>query len=793
MIQLMKKKFRIETILLGMIFVLLTICTMLIGMNQNGKKELEKLSRGFYSENIQKVIIDGVKESSSVESILKNQLEETNNLLIFKTGLAPGKDVRGVCYCGEIERPAVQEGRFFTPEECFSEEPLILIGKNYVEETQQEKDGRYLTVQGTKCRVIGILGTKEESRYDDMQLLNISAALTVYGGNGTYVVDGNEPDVIQEATDSLISKTEKIAESIYHNGEEELGFQSSEEAEEETSQEDGLSNLYITMVASFLLAAVSALLFWFRHKKKQLEIERFLGAGRGYMFFQLGKSFLTVWAVSCLLGMGATKMIQYLWISYNIHLSDCLFAGMVTFVPGMILLAAYGLTLFIKSGVIPHVFRRFSPLNLVLVLQFSCFFWLFCQIITYYVNINTEPWVQNAKNGYQYYTLYENWDEEDIGDDPMMVENIKKALKQVKSQSDFTFMSVNKDGDGIVFTDMLKEHFGDENYDDFLYMSQYPGYFSQTSQGKPEVQDINGEPSIQLSLCRMDENAVRHYIKKVSDGRVFQKADYELEIHSKKVPVLLGAAYGKYFKVGDTFRLQLTKEVEAEVIGILSENTQYISDSTMEQLGYQITTLDYKIILPYFDVNGEAVSKDDEVFLEENYYNYLQGTLVFEENVSDTAILKAQEKINEIYLANHLYTVSTINATEGLKLFMKETRQSVNIIMFLLATMASFGIFSVCISLINKLNQNLNRYAIEIMNGQKLTRIIGAYVVEVVIIMCIATVITGYLLIRFIRSNIQFLLILLGIMLLVIIPCVFVLVLKFKMLNVEELLCRKDR
>lgn len=113
---------------------------------------------------------------------------------------------------------------------------------------------------------------------------------------------------------------------------------------------------------------------------------------------------------------------------------------------------------------------------------------------------------------------------------------------------------------------------------------------------------------------------------------------------------------------------------------------------------------------------GEAVSTEDEVFLEENYYNYLQGILAFEKDVSVTAILQAQQKINEIYLANHLYTVSAINATEGLKLFMKETRQSVDVIMFLL----------------------------------------------------------------------------LFIMVLVIIPCIVVLLAKFKRLNVEELLCMRN-
>ena len=87
-----KKRIHVQTILLAVILIVLTVCSLLIQMNQNGKKKLEKLSRGFYSGNIEKVNINEAK-GKNVARVLSDTLSQGESGLIFKINLVQGKDV----------------------------------------------------------------------------------------------------------------------------------------------------------------------------------------------------------------------------------------------------------------------------------------------------------------------------------------------------------------------------------------------------------------------------------------------------------------------------------------------------------------------------------------------------------------------------------------------------------------------------------------------------------------------------------------------------------------------------
>ena len=435
-------------------------------------------------------------------------------------------------------------------------------------------------------------------------------------------------------------------------------------------------------------------------------------------------------------------------------------------------------------------FTSSSLLNVVLLLQFAIFFWVFCQVVTYYININTEPWVQNAKNDFQYYKLYQSWVGPDIGDDPFFIDNTKNALGEIKDQPEFIFMSINIDDGAWLSTKMLKNHFLDNSYDDFLFTSLYPGYFAETGRLKPLAEEIDGEEKIEVKLCRMEMNAVTHYIGQADGGRLFEEKDYHFNLHSEKVPVMMGAAYKPYFQIGDAFDLRITKRLKATVIGFLPENILYIADNTTEHMGYDAYTLDYHIILPYFDVEGIAMTSEERGFLQQNYYNYLMGTLLLPKDATDSQAMDIQKRVNEIYTRNSLYTVSTMNATRGIFLFQRETRQAVNIIFSLLIIMAGFNVFSLCLSLLNKINKNMQRYAIELMNGQSPHNIAIAFVLEILTIILFAAAIAAYFIWNLIRLNIQFLWLLLFIAGILLFPCVLIVLNKLRVIDTETLMRR---
>lgn len=780
----LKKRCSVPAILLAFIMIVLTICALLIQMNQNGKKKLEKLSRGFYSENIEKVMVDEVR-NEDLEKAIKHSFSHCQDGLIFMTNLVIGQDLRGVCFKGNIEKPMIFRGRFFTERECFGVAPLALVGKKY---ESQINDGNKIYIEGIECRVLGILGDKEESRYDDMRLLNMSAALQIRGGGGAFVFDGKDAEEITNQASSFAEEMKGCTENVYYDHSEELGFDVEEQAD--TSEKNSLDTIYAAMILSFLLAMVCGTIFWCQKRKRKAQIECSLGAGRIYILLQLIREFCLIGLVSFLIGASLIKRIQFCWIPYDMYIEDFYKAALLVFVPGLVVVFLYGVFLINRYGQLKKIKIRFPLINLMLVGQFACFFWLFCQVITYYVNVNTESWVVNAKNGYQYYTLQENWDGEDIGEDPMSISNIKAAIKEVKKQPEFTYMATNLDSMGPVKKGTIKEHFGNKRLDDYLYLSLYPGYYKEHPETREQYESMLEGDTVSLSLCWMDENAINHYVKRAAKGRLFDKKDYNIRVDTKEVPIMLGNAYMDFFEVGDSFTLSLTKEVTAKVIGFLPKNTKFISDSTMEEKGYQVKNLDYKIIIPYFNIEGEAKNSEEKMFLQENYYNYLQGTLLFDDDVKQSVIMRAQSKVNEIYVSHSLYTVATANATIGVKMFLKETRQSVNIIMTLLLIMAVFGMISLCISLINKLNQNMERYGIELLNGKSIGKIVRDYVLEIVVLMGIAALITAYKMRYYIIENVQFAVMLSGILMMVFVPCIVIIFVKISRIDVEDLLCK---
>lgn len=790
-----RHRFHGGTVLLGFLLVLLTVSSMLIGMNRNGKRELEKLSRGFYTEDKTKVDVEGVKEEGAVMDFLGRQMQGDGAGIVFRIGLEAGQDVRGVCYWGDISLPEVESGRFFSEKDCLSEKPLALVGRNYQREIKKKGKEKYIAIGQREYQVMGILGSGEESRFDEMRLINMGAASVAYGQNGQYIFDGKNRDAISGQAGEFAAWMEEQADQVYWDGAETLGFDSPEEvqAREDDEKRDGMAGIYLSMIVSFLLSSLSGVFFWFRHREAGRQVEELLGAGGLRIILETCGAFLGLWLFAFLTGQGIVFLLRLWCIPYAAYPADYLMAAGITLLPGGFLntLSIFR-TLFWRVG-LPRVPSLISFHDVILMFQFICFFWLFCQISTYYIDINGNPWVENAKNGYQYYTLHEDWDEADAGDDPAMIDSIKKVLAGLEKGQDFTFMTIDRGQIYDMDLGMARKKFGSDDWGDFLSGSLYPGYYKEFPEYKKNMEEMN-EGSIPLSLTRMDRNGVEHYVKRAGEGRIFSESDYRLEMHGENVPVMMGAAYRKYFRLGETFSVPMAggRTLEAEVIGFVPENTRYVSDATLEHMGSDTDQLDYTIILPYFDIQGTPTSREDEIFLQENYYNRLQGTLVFEEGASDREVLKAQAWINELYLANGLYTCTVINATEGIKLFMRETRKSVGIITFLMAVMAVSSVISLCVSLVNKLQRNLYRYGVQLMNGQSPWKIFLSYMGEIFFVMLMAAMCVAYQIFGLIWDNIQFLWLLLFGALLAMLPCAAVMAVKLQGVDMELLLRRKE-
>jgi len=82
---------------------------------------------------------------------------------------------RYVYYDGKVMLPPILEGRFLSPEECLSREPMAVIGKNYESQIFIENGTEYIYLDGLKCEVIGIAGIAHDSTIDGLYFINLGS------------------------------------------------------------------------------------------------------------------------------------------------------------------------------------------------------------------------------------------------------------------------------------------------------------------------------------------------------------------------------------------------------------------------------------------------------------------------------------------------------------------------------------------------------------------------------------------------------------------------------------------
>ena len=67
-------------------------------------------------------------------------------------------------------------------------------------------------------------------------------------------------------------------------------------------------------------------------------------------------------------------------------------------------------------------------------------------------------------------------------------------------------------------------------------------------------------------------------------------------------------------------------------------------------------------------------------------------------------------------------------------MFKTESETTMQILLGASAIMGVISIAGICMSIISKLNRNLQRYGIEIMNGQNPNCILGAFLLEILLV-----------------------------------------------------------
>lgn len=151
----------------------------------------------------------------------------------------------------------------------------------------------------------------------------------------------------------------------------------------------------------------------------------------------------------------------------------------------------------------------------------------------------------------------------------------------------------------------------------------------------------------------------------------------------------------------------------------------------------------------------------EQYFAYSNYNSGLEGTIVLPLDAPDSKINTLAKQINNIFVKNGLNPKIPTGTSYGVFLFQEESEQTMWIFLAAGIVMAILAISGICMAMIVKLNRNLNRYGIEIMNGQSIRTVLAAFLLEMLLVMGAGLLLNIWQFINLIHSNFMFLTVLL--------------------------------
>ena len=166
--------------------------------------------------------------------------------------------------------------------------------------------------------------------------------------------------------------------------------------------------------------------------------------------------------------------------------------------------------------------------------------------------------------------------------------------------------------------------------------------------------------------------------------------------------------------------------------------------------------------------------------------------VVLDAEAPRSELLRIEKKICGVFLQNGLYPITTSASPYGVLLFKIESQKTMQILVGASVLMGVMSISGICISVTAKLNRNLQRYGIEIMNGQSTGTILAAFLLEILLIIAAAMGLAAWQFMDMIRYNLVFLWMILGFGLLAAAVTSLIFIRKLRTVDIEEIIRREE-
>ena len=287
------KRIRFTTIVLGALFVMLPILTVLMFHHITVSETLANMDSGVFGEYYELL---AAEEPLADSSIVYKAVETMNLNCVVTADSGEGTEtIRSIYFTKTYPNFPMEEGRFFRKKDFMADNRKAVVGKGKAAETYLRDSVRYIIVGDIEFEVIGILGYESDTILDNTIFINGMLQDKVFSSS-IYTIDFFDDHNSEEAMEKLLEQMKKQGVKM-----------------ERLSGGGNFMNtilprvMYSRWFSLLLLADILCILLlsleWVQQQKRELGIRRLLGATLQEVFFLILKRYLILILLSVVIAV----------------------------------------------------------------------------------------------------------------------------------------------------------------------------------------------------------------------------------------------------------------------------------------------------------------------------------------------------------------------------------------------------------------------------------------------------------------------------------------------------------
>lgn len=316
-------------LLLFFSFAVISLCSLLILSATRAEHAARLLGNSLYTGN-QKVfsVIDS-EEEEQWDEVMSGIEEECEDFAVYVP--VRGQDVmmRGIYINGDIDEPPMLSGAYFDHSTSWTDQRMVVLGKDHEKDVSARGGKMYYEYHETEYEVIGIMGTEEDSRINQMILLDFKSAVRISGINTQYILDAKDESQIQEVGQKIydlfeypasvligLKNTDMMDETEVDEvngqegeGEDDGGLEADGEPDDGTGIVSYLSSdvimdtMYVMILISFALSTILITMIWFRFRRPLFYAWSLCGYGKSQVCLEIAKRFYAAAGAGFVMGL----------------------------------------------------------------------------------------------------------------------------------------------------------------------------------------------------------------------------------------------------------------------------------------------------------------------------------------------------------------------------------------------------------------------------------------------------------------------------------------------------------